>query len=174
MHFFDCAAEHFGTVACGQLPLIGLVADSPGFDVRLPQRLSRRGQLGRHDRLHARAQSPQQAVIWAAFFNFVAFLLFHLKVAATMGKGIIDPDIVDDQRHRSPDADRGLAWDIITWYWGLPTSSSHALIGGLVGAAVRRHGRLRRRCIWDGIGKTVRVHRAGAADRLDRSAFAHR
>src|SRR5947209_5621073 len=100
-----------------------------------------------------RVLTPQAAVLWAAFFNFVAFLVFHLKVAATMGKGIIDPNIVDN-RLIAATLLAACFWDLITWYWGLPTSSSHALIGGLVGAALaarRSLGVLE----WDGIGKTV-------------------
>src|SRR5438132_7478690 len=99
-----------------------------------------------------RVLSPQTAVIWAAFFNFIAFLLFHLKVAATMGKGIIRPDIVDN-RVIAATLLAACFWDLLTWYWGLPTSSSHALIGGLVGAGLVRAGTA---CLrWEGIGKTV-------------------
>jgi PiT family inorganic phosphate transporter len=82
-----------------------------------------------------RVLSPQTAVVWAAFFNFVAFLVFHLSVAATMGKGIIDPSIVDNAVIGAT-LIAACAWDILTWYSGLPTSSSHALIGGMIGAAV--------------------------------------
>jgi PiT family inorganic phosphate transporter len=82
-----------------------------------------------------RVLSPQAAVVWAAFFNFVAFLVFHLSVAATMGKGIIDPAIVDNQVIAATLV-AACAWDLLTWYFGLPTSSSHALIGGMIGAAV--------------------------------------
>ncbi len=82
---------------------------------------------------------PQWAVAWAAFFNFIAFLVFGLSVASTIGKGIIDPLIVD--HHVVFGALAGaIAWDIITWYYGIPTSSSHALIGGLAGAAVAKGG----------------------------------
>src|SRR5579871_6615495 len=84
-----------------------------------------------------RVLSPQVAVIWAAFFNFIAFLLFHLKVAATMGTGIIDPKIVDNQVIAAT-LIAACIWDLVTWYWGLPTSSSHALIGGMVGAALAK------------------------------------
>jgi PiT family inorganic phosphate transporter len=96
--------------------------------------------------------TPQVAVIWAAFFNFIAFLLFHLKVAATMGKGIIDANIVNN-RVIAATLIAACLWDIITWYWGLPTSSSHALIGGLVGAALVNTGFSALQ--WGGIGKTV-------------------
>ncbi len=82
---------------------------------------------------------PYQAVIWAAFFNFVAILLFELKVAATVGKGIIDPAIVDN--HVIFGALIGaISWNVITWYYGLPSSSSHALIGGMVGATIAKAG----------------------------------
>jgi PiT family inorganic phosphate transporter len=86
-----------------------------------------------------RVMRPQWAVLWAAFFNFVAFLFFGLSVAATVGKGIIDPAIVD--HHVVFGALIGaICWNIITWYYGIPSSSSHALIGGLAGAAVAKGG----------------------------------
>jgi inorganic phosphate transporter, PiT family len=86
-----------------------------------------------------RVMRPQWAVLWAAFFNFVAFLVFGLSVAATVGKGIIDPSIVD--HHVVFGALIGaISWNIITWYYGIPSSSSHALIGGLAGAAVAKGG----------------------------------
>ena len=73
---------------------------------------------------------PYQAVMWAAFFNFIAILIFHLKVAATVGKGIVDPAFVDN--HVIFGALIGaISWNVITWYYGLPVSSSHALIGGV-------------------------------------------
>jgi PiT family inorganic phosphate transporter len=82
---------------------------------------------------------PYQAVIWAAFFNFVAILLFELKVAATVGKGIVDPAIVDN--HVIFGALIGaISWNVITWYYGLPSSSSHALIGGMIGATISKAG----------------------------------
>src|SRR5467141_3647494 len=99
-----------------------------------------------------RVLSPQSAVIWAAFFNFIAFMLFHLSVADTMGKGIIDPKIANN-RVIAATLIAACAWDILTWYWGLPTSSSHALIGGMVGAAMVKTGMSALE--WDGIGKTV-------------------
>src|SRR5437870_6311599 len=73
-----------------------------------------------------RVLTPRAAVIWAAFFNFIAFLVFHLNVATTMGKGIIDPSIVNN-RVIAATLIAASTWDILTWYWGLPTSSSHAL-----------------------------------------------
>jgi PiT family inorganic phosphate transporter len=82
---------------------------------------------------------PYQAVMWAAFFNFIAILLFELKVASTVGKGIVDPDFVDN--HLIFGALIGaIAWNVITWYYGLPSSSSHALIGGMIGATIAKAG----------------------------------
>ena len=82
---------------------------------------------------------PYQAVIWAAFFNFVAILLFELKVAATVGKGIVDHAVVDN--HLIFGALIGaISWNVITWYYGLPSSSSHALIGGMIGATIAKAG----------------------------------
>ena len=86
-----------------------------------------------------RVLSPRYAVIWAAFFNFVAFLFFGLHVATTIGKGIIDPAIVDPAVVFAALAG-AIAWDVITWFYGIPSSSSHALIGGLAGAAVAKTG----------------------------------
>src|SRR5208283_4772669 len=76
-----------------------------------------------------RVLSPRAAVVWAAFFNFIAFLLFKLNVANTIGKGIVDPAIVDGSVIGATLVG-ACAWDLWTWYSGLPTSSSHALIGG--------------------------------------------
>ncbi|MGH8460871.1 MAG: inorganic phosphate transporter [Stenotrophobium sp.] len=85
------------------------------------------------------AMSPQMAIIWAAFFNFIAFLFFGFHVATTMGKGIIDANIVD--QHVIFGALTGaICWSVITWFYGIPSSSSHALIGGLAGAAVAKGG----------------------------------
>ena len=86
-----------------------------------------------------RVMRPQWAVLWAAFFNFVAFLFFGLLVAATVGKGIIDPAIVDHYVVFGALVG-AISWNIITWYFGIPSSSSHALIGGLAGAAVAKCG----------------------------------
>ncbi len=82
---------------------------------------------------------PQYAVAWAAFFNFVAILVFQLKVAATVGKGTIDPVVVDHLVIMGA-LIGAITWNVITWYYGIPSSSSHALIGGLVGAAVAKAG----------------------------------
>ena len=82
---------------------------------------------------------PGQAVLFAAFFNFVAIFIFHLSVAATVGKGIVEPGIVDT--HVVFGALLGaISWNFLTWYYGIPSSSSHALIGGIVGAAVAKAG----------------------------------
>ena len=86
-----------------------------------------------------RVLKPHQAVLMAAFFNFAALFVFHLSVAATVGKGIVDPAVVD--HYVVFGALLGaIAWNVITWWFGIPSSSSHALIGGLVGAAVAKAG----------------------------------
>src|SRR5207244_12073343 len=86
-----------------------------------------------------RVLRPHYAVAWASFFNFVAFLVFGLSVADTIGKGVIDQTIVD-HRVVFGALTGAIAWNVITWYYGLPSSSSHALIGGLGGAAVAKGG----------------------------------
>ena len=83
--------------------------------------------------------SPRYAVIWAAFFNFAAFLIFGLHVAGTIGKGIVELQVIDSSIIFAALLGACL-WNIITWYFGLPTSSSHALIGGLIGAALVKAG----------------------------------
>lgn len=98
-----------------------------------------------------RVLSPKQAVIWAAFFNFVAAFVFGLHVANTIGKGIIDPSVVDASVILAA-LSGAIIWDLLTWYWGLPTSSSHALIGGLVGAAIAKTLGVKI-LIWSGIIK---------------------
>ena len=82
---------------------------------------------------------PQWAVLWAAFFNFFAYFVFPLKVAATVGKGIIDPSIVDHYVVFGA-LIGAISWNFITWFYGIPSSSSHALIGGLAGAAMAKVG----------------------------------
>ncbi len=82
---------------------------------------------------------PQTAVAMAAFFNFIAIFVVNMKVAQTIGKGTIDPHIVDHYVIFGA-LTGAIAWNIITWYYGIPSSSSHALIGGLVGAAVAKAG----------------------------------
>src|SRR5579862_300893 len=82
---------------------------------------------------------PHQAVALAALFNFVALFIFHLSVAATVGKGIVDQGIVDHYVVFGA-LIGAIAWNIITWWYGIPSSSSHALIGGIVGASVAKAG----------------------------------
>src|SRR5438552_11787100 len=82
-----------------------------------------------------RVLTPLQAVVWAAFFNFVAAFGFGVGVATTVGKGVVHSNVVD-QWMILAGLVGAIAWDLITWYLGLPTSSSHALIGGFAGAAV--------------------------------------
>ena len=82
---------------------------------------------------------PQWAVLWAAAFNFIAYFIFPLKVAATIGKGTIDPSIIDAYVIFGA-LTGAIAWNVITWWYGIPSSSSHALIGGLAGAAVAKAG----------------------------------
>jgi PiT family inorganic phosphate transporter len=95
---------------------------------------------------------PWQAVLWAAFFNVLAWAVFHLSVAATVGKGIIDPSFVDSRVIF--DALIGaISWNLITWYYGIPSSSSHALIGGMIGAALIKAGMAP--LLWPGILKTA-------------------
>jgi PiT family inorganic phosphate transporter len=86
-----------------------------------------------------RVLRPHYAVAWAAFFNFIAFLFFGLHVANTIGQGVIDPAIADYAVIAGA-LIGAILWDAITWYYGLPSSSSHALIGGLAGAAVAKGG----------------------------------
>jgi PiT family inorganic phosphate transporter len=86
-----------------------------------------------------RVLKPYQAVLMAAFFNFVAVFVFHLSVAATVGRGIIDQGIVDHYVVFGA-LTGAIAWNLITWWYGIPSSSSHALIGGLVGAGVAKAG----------------------------------
>ena len=82
---------------------------------------------------------PAQAVLFAAFFNFIAIFIFHLSVAATVGKGIAQPGVVDV--HVVFGALVGaISWNLVTWYYGIPSSSSHALIGGIVGAVIAKAG----------------------------------
>ena len=99
-----------------------------------------------------RVLKPHQAVLWASAFNFIAFFVFQLKVATTIGKGTIDPSIVDHYIVFGA-LIGAIAWNIITWYYGIPSSSSHALIGGLVGAAMAKVGV--DGLIWSGVLKIV-------------------
>jgi inorganic phosphate transporter, PiT family len=86
-----------------------------------------------------RVMKPQWAVLWAAFFNFVAFLFFGVHVATTIGVGLVDPSVIDTQIIFSALLG-AIFWNIFTWYYGLPSSSSHALIGGLLGASIVHAG----------------------------------
>ncbi len=86
-----------------------------------------------------RVLSPKQAVIWAAFFNFIAFLIFGTAVAHTIGTGLIDISIVDPMVIFAG-LFGAISWNVLTWYWGLPSSSSHSLMGGYLGAAVAKAG----------------------------------
>ena len=99
-----------------------------------------------------RVLKPHQAVLLAAAFNFIALFVFHLKVATTVGKGIIDPSVIDHYVVFGA-LTGAIAWNLITWYYGIPSSSSHALIGGLIGAALAKAGSWS--LIPSGIFKTV-------------------
>lgn len=99
-----------------------------------------------------RVLKPHQAVLWASVFNVIAIAVFQLKVATTVGKGTIDASIVD-QYVVFGALIGAIVWNIVTWYYGIPSSSSHALIGGLVGAALAKSGP--GALIWGGIGKIV-------------------
>ena len=99
-----------------------------------------------------RVLRPQYAVLWAAFFNFVAFLVFGLHVANTIGTGIIEPSIIDAQVIFGALVG-AIVWNLITWGLGIPSSSSHALIGGLVGAGMAKAGISA--AVWSGLTKTL-------------------
>src|SRR6201995_4011657 len=99
-----------------------------------------------------RVLSARYAVVWAAFFNFVAFAVFGLHVATTVGKGIVDAKIVSDAVIFGA-LGGAITWNIVTWLGGIPSSSSHALIGGLLGAGVAKAGLSP--VIWSGVWKTV-------------------
>jgi len=86
-----------------------------------------------------RVLSPRYAVMWAAFFNFIAFLIFETHVANTIGKGVVDPTVIDTAVVFAA-LNGAIIWDLITWWFGIPSSSSHALIGGIAGAAVAKTG----------------------------------
>ena len=131
------------------LLLYGLIAIALGFDF----------MNGRNDAANSiativstRVLSPRYAVAWAAFFNFVAFLIFGLNVASTIGKGIIAPSAITDQVIFGALVG-AIAWQVVTGYLGIPSSSSHALIGGLVGAGVAHAGT--GVIVWAGLGKTI-------------------
>ena len=99
-----------------------------------------------------RVLSPRYAVAWAAFFNFIAFAVFGLHVAATVGTGIVTPSLISDQVIFGA-LMGAIVWNVVTWLAGIPSSSSHALIGGLVGAGVCKAGWSA--VEWSGLGKTI-------------------
>src|SRR5687767_11723010 len=128
----DGAASHIGLGVIIALVLVALAFDFMN---------------GFHDAANSiatvvstRVLKPYQAVMLAAFFNFVAVFVFHLSVAATVGKGIVDQGVVDHYVVFGALAG-AITWNLITWYYGIPSSSSHALIGGIVGAGVAKIGR---------------------------------
>jgi inorganic phosphate transporter, PiT family len=135
--------------ALGFPVLVGLIAVALLFDFL----------NGLHDAANSiativstRVLRPQFAVFWAAFFNFVAFMVFGLHVAQTIGTGIIDPAIVDAQVIFAALVG-AIVWNIVTWALGIPSSSSHALIGGLVGGGMAKAGISA--AVWTGLTKTV-------------------
>jgi PiT family inorganic phosphate transporter len=151
MHFIQLL-ENFGHINYLALPwtVLGLIALALVFDYL----------NGLHDAANSiatvvstRVLSPLQAVVWAAFFNFVAFLLFDLTVAATIGTEIlhVDPLLVPNSVIAGS-LFGACAWNILTWHLGLPTSSSHALIGGMIGAGLTHSGP--QVLVWGGILKT--------------------
>ena len=99
-----------------------------------------------------RVLRPQYAVIWAAFFNFIAFAFFGLHVAQTIGTGIVDTKIMDPMVIFGA-LSGAIAWNLITWGLGIPSSSSHALVGGIVGAGTAKAGFSA--IVWSGLGKTL-------------------
>jgi inorganic phosphate transporter, PiT family len=99
-----------------------------------------------------RVLPPRAAVVWASFFNFIAFLFFGLHVAQTLGTGIVDPAVVTP-RVIFAALTAAIVWNLVTWWAGIPSSSSHALIGGLIGAALASAGLSA--IVWSGVLKTV-------------------
>ena len=99
-----------------------------------------------------RVLKPQYAVLWAAFFNFIAFAVFGLHVAQTVGTGIVQAHVIDAQVIFAA-LMGAIAWNVITWVLGIPSSSSHALIGGLLGAGIAKIGF--GAIVWSGVIKTV-------------------
>ncbi len=129
--------------------LIGLIAVALLFDFL----------NGLHDAANSiativstRVLKPQYAVAWAAFFNFIAFLFFGLHVAQTLGTGIIAADVVD-ARVIFGALSGAIFWNVITWLAGIPSSSSHALVGGMLGAGLAKVGL--NAVVWDGVLKTA-------------------
>ena len=99
-----------------------------------------------------RVLPPRAAVVWASFFNFIAFLFFGLHVAQTLGTGIVDPAVVTP-RVIFAALTAAIVWNLVTWWAGIPSSSSHALIGGLIGAGLASAGLSA--IVWSGVLKTV-------------------
>src|SRR6187455_3139475 len=137
------------TVALGLPLLIALIAIALIFDFL----------NGLHDAANSiativstRVLRPQFAVLWAAFFNFIAFFFFGLHVAETVGTGIVAANVIDPTVIFAALVG-AIGWNVITWLLGIPSSSSHALIGGLVGAGVAKAGF--EAVVWTGLGKTV-------------------
>jgi PiT family inorganic phosphate transporter len=137
-HHLESAWENLGAFSFTSLPLLVwlLILLALSFDFL----------NGLHDAANSiatvvstRVLSPGVAIIWAAFFNFVAFLIFPLKVAGTIQSDVIQQSIIDNQ-FLAATLVGACAWNVFTWYLGLPTSSSHALIGGMVGAAFAKTG----------------------------------
>src|SRR5437588_7387669 len=135
-------------VALGLPLLIGLIAVALLFDFL----------NGLHDAANSiativstRVLKPRYAVAWAAFFNFIAFLFFGLHVAQTLGTGIVDPHIVD-ARVIFGALMGAIVWNVITWALAIPSSSSHALVGGLIGAGTAKVGLSA--IVWSGVTKT--------------------
>src|SRR3954471_18890294 len=129
--------------------LVGLIAVALFFDLL----------NGLHDAANSIATivstgvlRPQYAVLWAAFFNFIAFLFFGLHVAETIGKGIVDADIIDPAVIFGA-LTGAIVWNVLTWVLGIPSSSSHALIGGLLGAGISKAGI--GAVVWSGVIKTT-------------------
>jgi PiT family inorganic phosphate transporter len=136
-------------ITLGLPVLTGLIAVALAFDFL----------NGLHDAANSiativstRVLRPQYAVFWAAFFNFVAFMVFGLHVAQTIGTGIIDPSVVDNQVIFAA-LIGAIVWNLVTWALGIPSSSSHALIGGLVGGGVAKAGISA--AVWSGLSKTL-------------------
>ncbi|RYJ01740.1 MAG: inorganic phosphate transporter, partial [Acetobacteraceae bacterium] len=126
--------------------LVGLIAVALAFDFL----------NGLHDAANSiativstRVLKPQYAVAWAAFFNFIAFLFFGLHVAQTIGTGIVAAQVVDAQVIFGA-LMGAIAWNLITWGLGIPSSSSHALVGGILGAGVAKAGV--GAIVWSGLG----------------------
>ncbi|MGY4360247.1 PiT family inorganic phosphate transporter [Bradyrhizobium sp. i1.7.7] len=135
--------------ALGLPVLVGLIAVALLFDFL----------NGLHDAANSiativstRVLRPQFAVLWAAFFNFIAFMVFGLHVAQTIGTGIIDPAVVDAQVIFAALVG-AIVWNLVTWGLGIPSSSSHALIGGLVGGGMAKAGISA--AVWSGLSKAV-------------------